>query len=416
LPSLFESFFLRTSVGNPEQIKIENEFRKYRITTVGLAFSSAYLSRGHTILNFQTTAMKKIYRLFLWAIIFLVAGKVRAQQDSTMYAHFINVGQAASVLLEFPCGAVLIDAGAQDDTYHKKLLDYLTGFFARRTDLNNTIALVMVTHPHIDHNEVLRDVAQNFQVARYIDDGIRLGTGGKVPSGKPNQIWMQDNASIRGTVYRTYSFEDITKGGNKNGLTDTVIDPINCPNGDPQIILYSSRLIEKPDDWSATDYNNYNNQSLVIKVVFGKTSFLFTGDLENKGIKNVVDEYDHTDALNVDILMVGHHGAGNATTEEYLTAVTPKMAVISCGPSDFGKGSNNPFTTFAYGHPRISTINMLEEDITSNRSRTLQVEAAEGVRDFRLINIDKRIYATPWDGNIVIRATFDGTYRVGTEN
>jgi len=354
--------------------------------------------------------MKKIYRLFLWAIIFLSAVNARAQQDNTMYAHYINVGQAASVLLEFPCGVVLIDAGAQDDTYHKVLMDYLTGFFAKRKDLGNTIALVMVTHPHIDHNEGLRDIAQNFHIEKYIDDGLRVG------SGRSNQIWMQDNAKKTGTVYRSYSFEDITKNGNRKGKTDTIIDPVNCPNGDPKIILYSGQLEKKPDNWSPTDFKNYNNQSLVIKVLFGKASFLFTGDLEKKGIKNIVDEYEGTNALDVDVLMVGHHGAANATTDEYLQGVTPKYAVISCGDSDFGKGSTNNFTTFAYGHPRISTINMLEDDIPGNRTEAMQVKAAEGARDFRLINIEKRIYATAWDGTITIRASVDGKYRVFTEN
>jgi competence protein ComEC len=354
--------------------------------------------------------MKRIYKLFLWASIILLAGKAHAQQDNTMYAHYINVGQAASVLLEFPCGVILIDAGAQDDTYHKNLMDYLTSFFAKRKDLNKTIALVMITHPHIDHNEALRDIAQNFRVERYIDDGLRVG------SGKTNQIWMQDNAKTAGITYRSYSFEDITKGGNKKGKTDTIIDPINCTNGDPKIILYSGQLKEKPDNWSDTDFKNYNNQSLVIKVLFGKASFLFTGDLEKRGIKNIVEEYDGTNALDVDVLMVGHHGATNATTDDYLEAVTPTHAIISCGEWDFGKGASDQFTTFAYGHPRISTINLLEDDIPGKRTEEMHVKAAEGARDFRFINVKKRVYATPWDGTIVIRASTEGSYRVITEN
>lgn len=340
----------------------------------------------------------------------MLADNARAQQDNTMYAHYINVGQAASVLLEFPCGVILIDAGAQDDTYHKNLMDYLAKFFAKRNDLNKKIALLMVTHPHVDHNEALVDIAQKYRVERYIDDGLRVG------SGKVNQKWMQDNAQDAGIIYRSYSFEEITQGGNKKGKTDTIIDPINCTNGDPKIILYSGRLEEKPDNWSATDFKNYNNQSLVIKVQFGKASFLFTGDLEKRGIKNIVNEYDGTDALDVDVLMVGHHGAANATTDDYLQAVTPTHAIISCGEWDFGKGLSDMYTTFAYGHPRISTINMLEDEIPGRRTEEMRVKAAEGVRDFRFINVDKRIYATPWDGTIVIRASIDGNYRVITEN
>jgi hypothetical protein len=55
----------------------------------------------------------------LWGVLFLLALDSRAQKDSTMYAHYINVGQAAAVLLEFPCGAIMIDAGAQDVNYQR---------------------------------------------------------------------------------------------------------------------------------------------------------------------------------------------------------------------------------------------------------------------------------------------------------
>lgn len=354
--------------------------------------------------------MKKIKKIFTGLTFLLFSFSVHGQQDSTMYVHYINVGQAACVLLEFPCGAMLIDAGAQDDSYHQKLMDYLTAFFQKRKDLNKTLSLVMVTHPHIDHNEALRDIAQHFHIQHYVDDGLRAG------SGKSNQVWMQDNADRSNTVYRSYSFEEITKNGNLLGKTDTIIDPINCSNGDPKIILYSGQLEKKPDDWSQKDFTNYNNQSLVIKVLFGKASFLFTGDLELKGISHIIDEYANTSALDVDVLMVGHHGAANATTEDYLQLVSPIYAIISCGEWNFGKGSNNPFTTFAYGHPRISTLNTLETDLVSKRTNALYVKAAEGARDFRSFHVDKRIYATPWDGTIVIRATTSRKYIVYTEN
>jgi len=354
--------------------------------------------------------MRKVYRFFLFPAVLLFVINSHAQQDSTMFAHYINVGQAASVLLEFPCGVVLIDAGAQDDTYHKTLVDYLEHFFEKRKDLNSTIALVMVTHPHIDHNEALYDIAQKFRVERYIDDGLRVG------SGKANQKWMEDSAKTSNIRYESYSFEEITKGGNKKGKTDSIIDPINCTNGDPRIILYSGQFAEQPENWSDTDYKNYNNHSLVVKVLSGKASFLFTGDLETKGIKTIVEEYAGTNALDVDVLMVGHHGAANATTEEYLDAVTPSYAVISCGEWDFGKGEADKFTTFAYGHPRISTLNMLEEHIAGKRSQAVHIEAAEGARDFRFMDIDRRIYATPWDHTIIIRATTEGKYQVSTDN
>lgn len=354
--------------------------------------------------------MQRRHFLFLWLALLFWAGPARAQGDSVMYAHYINVGQAAAVLLEFPCGAVLIDAGAQDDNYQKNLIDYLGKFFQRRKDLNNTLALVMVTHPHIDHNRALKEIAQTFHVARYIDDGLRAG------SGSANQKFMQDSAESLHTEYRNYSFEEITSGGNKKGMVDSIIDPVHCGTGDPHIILYNGRFEKQPDDWSASDFNNANNQSLVIKVLFGKASFLFTGDLETAGLRTMVDEYGPSHALDVDVLMVGHHGAANATTDDYLEATTPQFAVISCGPWDFGKGEKSPFTTFAYGHPRLNTIELLENYITNLRGTAVEEEAANGVRDFRMIDIAKCIYATPWDNTVIVRASLAGKYRIQIDN
>ena len=354
--------------------------------------------------------MKKFLRLLCLAFALHFTSSGFAQADSVMFVHYINVGQAASVLLEFPCGAILIDAGAQDDNYQQALLDYLGKFFSRRKDLDSTLALLMVTHPHIDHNQALRAVAQEFRIDRYIDDGLRVG------SGRANQTWLQDNCASSAIPYHSYSFEEITKDGNRKGITDSLIDPINCSNGDPQIYLYSGQFEHKPDDWSQADFTNYNNHSLVVKVLFGKASFLFTGDLETRGIQSIVDEYANTNELDVDVLMVGHHGAANATTDEYLDAVTPNYAVISCGQWNFGKGSKNPFTTYAYGHPRVNIINMLENHIMDKRAGVIRVKAADASKKFRLINVDKRIYATPWDHNIIIRATMDGSYKVTTDN
>jgi competence protein ComEC len=354
--------------------------------------------------------MRKIRPFFLWISLLLFSILSRAQEDSVMCVHYINVGQAASALLEFPCGAILIDAGAADDTYHNALMAYLGHFFQRRKDLDSTLALVMITHPHIDHNEVLKDIVRNFHVLRYIDDGKRIG------SGKPNQVWLQDTAAKAHIQYESYSFEQITHGGNKDGMTDSIIDPINCKNGDPQIILYSGQFETQPDGWSATDFKNYNNHSLVIKVIFGQASFLFTGDLETKGIASVVSEYSGTPALHADVLLVGHHGAANATTDDYLNEVKPSYAVISCGAWDAGKGGTDRFTTWFYGHPRINTINLLDAHITGNRPQPVEEMAAEGAQNFRNINITKSIYATPWDNTVIIKATLSGHYTVTTNN
>ena len=73
------------------------------------------------------------------------------QDDPKMYAHFINVGQGDATLLEFPCGAILIDTGAQDNDCVDEMIEYLNDFFNRRTDLDRAFESVFITHNHPDH-------------------------------------------------------------------------------------------------------------------------------------------------------------------------------------------------------------------------------------------------------------------------
>src|SRR5687768_10175515 len=73
------------------------------------------------------------------------AGAAQPAQP-VMRAHHIAVGQGDATLLEFPCGAVLVDAGAQDAEHVTRLVDYLARFFAGRPDLQRTLASIIITH------------------------------------------------------------------------------------------------------------------------------------------------------------------------------------------------------------------------------------------------------------------------------
>lgn len=353
--------------------------------------------------NYNSLLMKQLIFPFLLIICFSVVSS--AQDTKKMTAHFINVGQADATLLEFPCGAILIDAGAQDTTYENDLIDYLDSFFKRRSDLNNTLDLVIITHAHIDHNLALDDVVKRFIVKRYIDNGLSSG------SGKKNQNWLQDHAKELGIEYATYTWENITANENKKGITDTIIDPINCPEVNPGIVLLSGSFSKKPSDWSSSDYKNGNNQSIVVRVTFGSSSFLFTGDLEVAGLETLQQTCDST-VLNNDILRVGHHGAANATTPEYLKAVTPDYAIISCGKWDYGLNEKGSFNTYSYGHPRINILDQLDRTLITYRLKPITVKAALGAKNFINYTVRKQIYATPWDNTIQLQADNKGKYQV----
>ena len=120
-----------------------------------------------------------------------------------------------------------------------------------------------------------------------------------------------------------------------------------------------------------------------MRVQFGKASFLFSGDLETAGDNQLVNYYASTGLLDVDVGKVSHHAAVNGTSATLLNAITPQYAVICCGQWNYGIGPPvKTFSTYAYGHPRIVTLDALQQSIQRNRSKSILVKAANGQYTF----------------------------------
>ena len=119
----------------------------------------------------------------------------------------------------------------------------------------------------------------------------------------------------------------------------------------------------------------------------------------------LTERYKTNNLLDADVYHVGHHGSQNGTTAAFLALVSPMMAVISMGPSDYGKKSRQHSMTFYYGHPRKQTIDLLAAKIPYARQKTITVPVADKSRVFRNTRIVKAIYGTAWDGNVKITAT-----------
>lgn len=350
--------------------------------------------------------MKCAYRFLVYASTLLCTTYLFGASPE-MKAHFIDVGQGASALLEFPCGAVLIDTGGQDSEHSEHLKAFLTDFFHRRTDLKDTLAALFITHPHIDHTRGIRAVTELCHVVNYIDDGITQGSGGRQVQWIRDQV---ESGKLK-THIREISDDEITALPEKKGLTDRDIDSLKCDDCDPSIVMLSGSMPTNPG-WSSKEFKNWNNHSLVIRVDFGKASFLFTGDMEAPAIQTLVSYYRNTKMLDVDVYHIGHHGSHNGTTRALLEAATPEIAVMGVGRWDFGKNDSNPFTTWRFGHPRAVVIDLLNEFITGRRSKPVDTMAFDGPRDPIDYTIRKKIYATGWDGDVTITATLDGKMRV----
>ena len=95
-----------------------------------------------------------------------------------------------------------------------------------------------------------------------------------------------------------------------------------------------------------TQYSETNNTSLVLRIDYGSTSFLLTGDMEKTAETDLVNSGAN---LKADVLQVGHHGSSTSTGYLFLNAVLPEMGVISCGAGN------------KYGHPHEETLSILRD-------------------------------------------------------
>lgn len=335
-----------------------------------------------------------------------------------MVAHFIDVGQGDAVLLEFSCAAVLIDTGGEltaEVTGRDNLAEYLRRFFLRRADLANTLKLVVLSHPHKDHTDGVTALLEA-QPAINIENVLDNGTKDK-GSGIAGQRKLQHYADDAGAGYVGLSESDIKT---VSGMTSPIIDPVDCrPGGgvDPKIVALWGR-VDLDEAWA----NDANNDSVVVRVDFGKASFLFTGDLEKEGIESMLTSYDaDLRVFDVDVLKVGHHGSYNATTEAFVAAITPKIAIIQAGDSTL---SQEPFSAYSFGHPHQDAIRMLLDPAHGVSMTRPTKTVPVGVKgrnprtnappQFTTISIGRAIYTTGWDGNIAVTAKKDGTLTVQT--
>lgn len=103
-----------------------------------------------------------------------------------------------------------------------------------------------------------------------------------------------------------------------------------------------------PSSKKIINENAINNNSLVCKMIYRDVSCIFTGDIEEMAEKAILETYKNKNILQSTLLKVGHHGSKTSSTEEFLNAIKPKIALI-------GVGKNNLF-----GHPNSSVLERIE--------------------------------------------------------
>ena len=214
----------------------------------------------------------------------------------------IDVGQADASLILCDGKAMLIDGGNSEDS--SLIYSHLKNQNISHLDY------IIATHGHEDH------------------------VGGL--SGALNYATV-GTAYCSVDRYDSEAFEDFVKYLGKQNKTITIPSP-----GDT-FKLGSASVQIVGIDGTATDHND---SSIVLRVVYGETSFLFTGDAEREAEQTILSSgYE----LESTVLKVGHHGSENSTSYVFLREVAPKYGVISVG-------ENN-----SYGHPTEEALSRLRD-------------------------------------------------------
>lgn len=226
--------------------------------------------------------------------------KVNNIVTTDLQIHFLDVGQADSILITNNNHSMLIDAGNNEDG--KKIVTYLENLGITSLDY------VVGTHPHEDHIGGLDDVINNLSV---------------------KEIYLPEATTT------TKTFEDVLDAiANKNlSLTVPTIDEtFKLGEAEFEVI------------YTGTGTKDLNEASIILKMIFGNHTYLFTGDTIEEVEKTILSEN-----INVDVLKVAHHGSKYSSCQEFLDVATPDYAIISAGEGN------------SYGHPEEETLNRLKQ-------------------------------------------------------
>lgn len=194
---------------------------------------------------------KKTFLVFIPVLLFSVLSA-----SGQMKIHLINVGQGCATLVEFPCAAILIDVGGENDSLFNgtdSLKVYLDDFFATRTDLQHTLHCVYLTHPHTDHantHAVSMMLDTPYRIKNVVTDGLERGSGrfGQIKLHRAVQA-AEENETDDDDI----SFEAVvTSEIGNSGFSNAVIDPVDCQGTNPVIKILWGTSATHPSGWSVS--------------------------------------------------------------------------------------------------------------------------------------------------------------------
>lgn len=246
----------------------------------------------------------------LAAIIWYAVFYFEARQN--LLVTFFDVGQGDAIFIEIPNGNQILIDGGPDDSVLAKLGE-------RMPFWDRTIDLVILTHPEKDHISGLVEVLRRYDVDRVLWTGAEHSIA---EFEEWKNLLIMEGAEI------FYARQG---------------DMVNLGNSAQMEILWPI------EDVRGTSVKELNETSIIARLVHGKNSFLFTGDIGRPTEYRLLSDSPSSKflVLNSDVLKVGHHGSKYSSSDAFLQAVSPEITVIQSGRKN------------RYGHPARETLDRI---------------------------------------------------------
>ena len=204
--------------------------------------------------------------------------------NDLLKVHYLDVGQGDSIFIELPNNeTMLIDAA--ESYQSENIINYLKNLNYQKIDY------VIGTHPHTDHIGGLKDIINTFEIGK---------------------IYMPK------VVSTTKTYESLLMAIKDKNLK------INTAKAGTSIIDTNALKINilAPNNSTYTELNNY---SVVTKITYGTTKFLFMGDAEK------LSENEIKENVTADVIKIGHHGSNTSSSIDFIKKVSAKYGIISVG-------------------------------------------------------------------------------------
>ncbi|MDK0863236.1 ComEC/Rec2 family competence protein [Clostridium perfringens] len=256
---------------------------------------------------------KKIISSIIGIIVVLLAGYFgidltqdsKVPKDSQLMISYMDVGQGDAAYIKVNGNDILIDAGPRSNS--KELLEQLK---AKNID---DFELVIATHPHEDHIGGMVDVFKEYEVKAFYSPKI---------------------------THTTKTYENLVKAVKDEGLKTKELKSgmvIDLGEGAKFDVFTPQK----------SEYEELNDYSPIMKLSFGDTSYLFTGDAEKLAEEEALAKYKTS--LDSDVIKFGHHGSSSSSSNAFIEAVSPKYGIISCAKDN------------KYGHPHRETLDIIKK-------------------------------------------------------